>query len=200
MKKTVMVCLAALLAVLSCWGQAPAGVPKDATPLGPYYSAPGIDGAAVKAMVVGSVKTQITNANTVAAGVYATACSNWTLAAKQNRDYGITPAPKPVAPASQVVHTQDDGTGAVGITSITWTWITSDGPAVGTCPDLPPLAPPAAPGTVAIGLHVWDTFWQATTADTMPDGVIAQGTSADGVTGTWKRSRVPWGAGYWVKQ
>lgn len=168
-------------------------VPNNAVPIGPFVSAPGIDGVAVQLAVISSIQSQISRQNTQAKQNFTGACSDWTLGATHSRELGLTLAPKPVPALLQVMNTaQKDKDSPV------YVWMT-DGAPVGTCPDLAPLPPPPPAGNVAIGAHLYGNYWAALPTDTVTiDGAEVTGTSSDGISGRWRKVMYPFG-GWWLK-
>jgi hypothetical protein len=172
------------------WAQ-PAGVPRGAVPIGPFASAPGIDGMVVQAAVIGSIQTQMNHGDDLAAQAFAGACSDWTFNAQRDQTIGIAIPAKPTPYTHQVVHTLQ-----LDKNSPVWVWAT-DG-AVDTCPDLPPAPTPASGLVVHVGVNLYGNWYQSAADDNSPDGYVA--VNPPGLpSGSYLKVRSPFG-GWYLKQ
>ena len=190
-------------------------IPLSATIFPPNL---GPDFEAYQAKEITETRAEIARDNANAAASYSLACTNWTAANIQHRDYGLPLTPKPIAPLSSAVYADtvasgdviqfvDDSGNPTG-TPVTvstqagtlFMWDLPNGAPVGPpCPDLPAIVVVPA-GHVHVGVQVGgplSAYWQKCADDTVPAGSPPQqATSDDGVKGSFLVVSLPFGGIY----
>ena len=143
-----------------------------------------------RAGAVLGTKTYTDHANNAAKLQYELAVQGYLNVARRNRELGIAPPEKPIAPRLKVVNT------AVDAEDTLWIWITLGGPVGEPCPDLEPLPPIPPPGAY-IGRHVFGNFYQALKGDTQPDNALVDSPPTDApLPGTYRKRMFPFGGWY----